>query len=59
MAYQNILLFATPGSGKGTLGKILGTISRFFIAPSAIFFARWTHARRYERFRDLQPLGDI
>jgi len=30
MAYQTILLFGTPGSGKGTLGKVLGMIPRFF-----------------------------
>ena len=28
--YQTILLFGAPGSGKGTQGKILGTIPRFF-----------------------------
>jgi adenylate kinase len=30
MKYQTILLFGAPGSGKGTQGKILGTIPRFF-----------------------------
>ncbi len=28
--YQTILLFGAPGSGKGTQGKILGTIPNFF-----------------------------
>lgn len=28
--YQTILLFGAPGSGKGTQGKILGTIPHFF-----------------------------
>lgn len=28
--YQTILLFGAPGSGKGTQGKILGTIPQFF-----------------------------
>jgi len=30
MKYQTILLFGAPGSGKGTQGKILGTIPHFF-----------------------------
>jgi adenylate kinase len=30
MKYQTILLFGAPGSGKGTQGKILGTIPNFF-----------------------------
>jgi len=30
MSYRTILLFGAPGAGKGTQGKILGTIPRFF-----------------------------
>src|SRR5687767_7809155 len=30
MRYKTILLFGAPGSGKGTQGKILGTIPGFF-----------------------------
>ncbi len=30
MKYQTYLLFGAPGSGKGTQGKTLGTIPRFF-----------------------------
>lgn len=30
MKYRTILLFGAPGSGKGTQGKILGTIPHFF-----------------------------
>ena len=30
MKYKTVLLFGAPGSGKGTQGKILGTIPNFF-----------------------------
>ncbi len=30
MSYKTFLIFGPPGSGKGTQGKILGTIPRFF-----------------------------
>ncbi len=30
MKYKTILLFGAPGAGKGTQGKILGTVSGFF-----------------------------
>ncbi len=30
MVYQSLLLFGAPGSGKGTQGKILGTIPGFY-----------------------------
>ena len=30
MKYRSILLFGAPGSGKGTQGKILGTVPGFF-----------------------------
>ncbi len=30
MKYRTVLLFGAPGSGKGTQGKILGTIPRFY-----------------------------
>src|SRR5687768_3087436 len=30
MKYRTLLLFGAPGAGKGTQGKILGTIPQFF-----------------------------
>ena len=30
MKYQTFLLFGAPGSGKGTQGKTLGTIPRYY-----------------------------
>ena len=30
MKYRTVLLFGAPGSGKGTQGKILGSIPNFF-----------------------------
>jgi len=43
MKYRTILLFGAPGAGKGTQGKILGTIPNFF------------HCACGEVFRSLKP----
>jgi len=45
--YRSILLFGAPGSGKGTQGKILGAIPRFF------------HCACGDVFRRLQPDSEI
>jgi adenylate kinase len=50
MKYQTILLFGAPGAGKGTQGKILGTIPNFF------------HCACGEVFRNLtaeSPIGRV
>jgi len=50
MMYRTILLFGAPGSGKGTQGKILGTIPGFF------------HCACGDVFRNLRiddPLGKV
>jgi adenylate kinase len=43
MSYRTILLFGAPGAGKGTQGKILGTIPNFF------------HCACGDVFRSLKP----
>jgi adenylate kinase len=45
--YRSILLFGAPGSGKGTQGKILGAIPRYF------------HCACGDVFRRLQPDSEI
>lgn len=47
MKYRTILLFGAPGSGKGTQGKILGTVPRFF------------HCACGDVFRNLKPETSI
>jgi adenylate kinase len=50
MKYRTILLFGAPGAGKGTQGKILGTIPHFF------------HCACGEVFRNLtvdSPIGRV
>ncbi len=38
MKYKTFLLFGAPGSGKGTQGKTLGSIPRFFHCPCGDVF---------------------
>jgi adenylate kinase len=47
MKYRTVLLFGAPGSGKGTQGKILGMIPRFY------------HFSCGEVFRNLRPDTEI
>lgn len=47
MKYRTILLFGAPGSGKGTQGKILGTIPNFY------------HFSCGEVFRNLTPDSEL
>jgi adenylate kinase len=47
MKYRTILLFGAPGSGKGTQGKILGTIPQFF------------HCSCGDVFRSLRPDNEL
>src|SRR5437763_16458783 len=47
MRYRTILLFCAPGAGKGTQGKILGTIPNFF------------HCACGDVFRSLKPDSSV
>ena len=47
MKYRTILLFGAPGAGKGTQGKILGTIPQFF------------HCACGDVFRNLRPDNEL
>ena len=44
MKYRTILLFGAPGAGKGTQGKILGTIPNFFHCACGDVFRSHAHA---------------
>src|SRR2546426_798863 len=43
MNYRTILLFGAPGVGKGTQGKILGTIPNFFHCACGDVFRSLKH----------------
>ncbi|MDB6056429.1 MAG: adk [Verrucomicrobiales bacterium] len=47
MKYRTVLLFGAPGSGKGTQGKILGTIPHFY------------HFSCGEVFRNVRPDSEL
>src|SRR5690349_119234 len=47
MKYRTILLFGAPGAGKGTQGRILGTIPRFY------------HCACGDVFRNLRPENEL
>jgi adenylate kinase len=69
MKYRTILLFGAPGAGKGTQGKILGTIPHFFHCACGDVFRNLTidhpagrifidHSSRGELVPD-QPTVDV
>src|SRR5438034_10107931 len=43
MSYRTVLLFGAPGAGKGTQGKILGTIPNFFHCACGDVFRSMKH----------------
>src|ERR1700733_11836208 len=60
MKYRSILLFGPPGSGKGTQGKILGTIPNFFHCACGDVFRNLTSDNELGRvFLQYSSRGDL
>jgi len=60
MQYRTYLLLGAPGSGKGTQGKILGNIPRFFhLAMGDVFRALDTRTAIGQKFIDYSSRGQL
>ena len=60
MSYRTILLFGAPGSGKGTQGKILGTVPNFFhCACGDVFRSLKTNSTIGETFLEYSSRGQL
>ncbi len=60
MKYNTILLFGAPGSGKGTQGKVLGTIPTFFHCACGDVFRNLTVESELGRiFLDYSARGEL
>ncbi len=60
MRYRTILLFGAPGAGKGTQGKILGTIPHFFhCACGDVFRSLKTDSSIGQTFLDYSSRGEL
>ncbi len=60
MKYHTYLLFGAPGSGKGTQGKTLGTIPRFFhCACGDVFRSIDTRTKVGRAFLDYSSKGEL
>src|SRR5205814_1815039 len=60
MKYKTYLIFGAPGSGKGTQGKILGTIPRFFhCACGDVFRAIDTRTPIGQAFLEYSSKGQL
>ena len=60
MKYKTYLLFGAPGSGKGTQGKTLGTIPRFFhCACGDVFRSIDTRTKVGRAFLDYSSKGEL
>ena len=60
MKYRTILLFGAPGAGKGTQGKILGTIPNFFhCACGDVFRSLKTDSEIGQTFLEYSSRGEL
>jgi len=60
MKYRTILLFGAPGAGKGTQGKILGTIPHFFhCACGDVFRSLKTDSQVGQIFLEYSSRGEL
>ena len=60
MKYKTFLLFGAPGSGKGTQGKTLGTIPRFYhCACGDVFRSIDTRSKVGKAFLDYSSRGQL
>ena len=60
MKYRTYLIFGAPGSGKGTQGKILGAIPRFFhFACGDVFRALDTRTPLGQKFLEYSSRGEL
>src|SRR5215207_9388872 len=60
MKYCTYLIFGAPGSGKGTQGKILGAIPRFFhFACGDVFRALDTRTTLGQAFLEYSSRGEL
>jgi adenylate kinase len=60
MKYHTYILFGAPGSGKGTQGKTLGTIPRFFHCPCGdVFRSIDTRTKVGKAFLDYSSKGKL
>src|SRR5438067_5272245 len=60
MKYRTLLLFGPPGAGKGTQGKILGTIPNFFhCACGDVFRSLKTDSQIGSVFLEYSSRGEL
>jgi adenylate kinase len=60
MMYRTILLFGAPGAGKGTQGKILGTVPNFFhCACGDVFRSLKTDSKVGQIFLEYSSRGEL
>jgi adenylate kinase len=60
MKYKTFILFGAPGSGKGTQGKTLGSIPRFYHCPCGdVFRSIDTRSKVGKAFLDYSSRGQL